>query len=132
MPHALHAGLAILAACVAGAVWGGIAGWLKATTGAHEVISTIMLSWIAIWVGVWLFGLGGPLQSEQQRSIPVSVRRAGERHLGAQPRPSVFEPQLATNLTYIIQGPVVLFVSAPVIVTSLWGLACAIPATWSP
>ncbi len=36
--------------------------------------------------------------------------------------PAVFEPQLATNLTYIIQGLVVLFVSAPVLVTSIWGL----------
>ena len=33
--------------------------------------------------------------------------------------PSIFEPQLATNLTYIIQGLIVLFVSAPVLVTVL-------------
>jgi general nucleoside transport system permease protein len=72
MPHLLHVVLAILAAMAAGALWGGIAGWLKAATGAHEVISTIMLNWVAIWVGVWLFGLGGPLQSDTQRSIPVS------------------------------------------------------------
>jgi simple sugar transport system permease protein len=64
--------LAILAAIAAGALWGWIAGWLKAATGAHEVISTIMLNWIAVWVGRWLFGLGGPLQSDTQRSFPVS------------------------------------------------------------
>jgi general nucleoside transport system permease protein len=72
MPSFLHILLAILAACLAGAVWAGIAGLLKATTGAHEVISTIMLNWIAVWVGVWLFSLGGPLQNEAQKSIPVS------------------------------------------------------------
>ena len=33
--------------------------------------------------------------------------------------PAVFEPELATNLTYIIQGLIVLFVSAPVLVTML-------------
>ena len=55
MPAFLHILLAILAACAAGAFWAGIAGVLKATTGAHEVISTIMLNWIAIWIGVWLF-----------------------------------------------------------------------------
>jgi hypothetical protein len=33
--------------------------------------------------------------------------------------PSIFEPQLASNLTYIIQGLIVLFVSAPVLVTVL-------------
>jgi ABC-type uncharacterized transport system permease subunit len=72
MPGFLHILLAILAACAAGAFWAGIAGFLKATTGAHEVISTIMLNWIAVWVGVWLFSLGGPLQNDAQQSIPVS------------------------------------------------------------
>jgi ABC-type uncharacterized transport system permease subunit len=72
MPSFLHIVLAILAACAAGAVWAGIAGVLKAYTGAHEVISTIMLNWIAVWVGIWLFSLGGPLQNDAQKSIPVS------------------------------------------------------------
>ena len=72
MPGFLHILLAIVAACAAGAFWAGIAGFLKATTGAHEVISTIMLNWIAVWVGVWLFSLGGPLQNDAQKSIPVS------------------------------------------------------------
>jgi simple sugar transport system permease protein len=39
--------LCILTAAVAGAVWGGIAGFLKAVTGAHEVIVTILLNFIA-------------------------------------------------------------------------------------
>ena len=55
-----------------GALWAGIAGLLKATVGAHEVISTIMLNWIAIWVGVFLFGLGGPLQNDTQTYVPIS------------------------------------------------------------
>jgi general nucleoside transport system permease protein len=72
MPSVLHILLCILGACVAGAVWGGIAGLLKATTGANEVITTIMLNWIAIWVGVWLVNVGGPLQNDAQKSVPVS------------------------------------------------------------
>jgi general nucleoside transport system permease protein len=72
MAHLPHVVLAILAACAAGAVWAGIAGLLKATTGAHEVITTIMLNWIAIWFGSYLFGLGGPLQNDRQKSVPVS------------------------------------------------------------
>jgi general nucleoside transport system permease protein len=72
MPSFLHIVLAIVAACVAGAFWAGIAGVLKATTGAHEVISTIMLNWIAVWVGVWLFSQGGPLQNDAEKSLPVS------------------------------------------------------------
>ncbi len=67
-----HIVLAILGATVAGAVWAAIAGFLKAAVGAHEVISTIMLNWIAIWIGTYLFGDGGPLQNSQNRALPIS------------------------------------------------------------
>ena len=69
LPHIL---LAVGAATLGGAIWAGIAGFLKATVGAHEVITTIMLNWVAYWVGSYLFGLGGPLQSSTQTSVPVS------------------------------------------------------------
>ena len=72
MPALLHVVLAIVAACAAGALWAGIAGVLKATTGAHEVITTIMLNWIAVWIGVWAFYLGGPLQTGRDPNLPVS------------------------------------------------------------
>jgi ABC-type uncharacterized transport system permease subunit len=72
MPHLLHVVLAILAAVAAGALWGGIAGVLRATTGANEVITTIMLNYTALWVGVYLFSLGGPLQNDSQPDVPVS------------------------------------------------------------
>jgi general nucleoside transport system permease protein len=67
----LHVILCLVVGTLAGAVLAGIAGFLKATVGAHEVISTIMLNWIAIWVGSYLFGQGGPLQGSQ-KSIPIS------------------------------------------------------------
>jgi len=69
LPHIL---LVIAAGTLAGAAWAGIAGFLKATVGAHEVISTIMLNWIAIWVGAWLFGDGGPLQNTANPTVPIS------------------------------------------------------------
>jgi ABC-type uncharacterized transport system permease subunit len=69
LPHIL---LAIGAAVLAGAVWAGIAGVLKATVGAHEVISTIMLNWIAIWFGTYAFGDGGPLQNSANKALPIS------------------------------------------------------------
>jgi simple sugar transport system permease protein len=72
LPGWIHILFAVVVACLAGAVWAGIAGFLKATVGAHEVISTIMLNWVAIWTGSFLFGLGGPLQSSTQTSVPVS------------------------------------------------------------
>jgi ABC-type uncharacterized transport system permease subunit len=69
----VHVLLAVVAATLAGAAWAGIAGFLKATVGAHEVITTIMLNWIAIWVAQFLFGLGGPLQDDAQPEIPISA-----------------------------------------------------------
>jgi ABC-type uncharacterized transport system permease subunit len=72
LPTAVHLPLSILAAIAIGMLWGGIAGILKATVGAHEVITTIMLNWIAIFVGKYLFELGGPLQGPQP-SIPRSA-----------------------------------------------------------
>jgi simple sugar transport system permease protein len=69
LPHAL---IAIVGATLAGAAWAGIAGVLKATTGAHEVISTIMLNYIAIYTASWLFGDGGPLQNSTQPTVPIS------------------------------------------------------------
>jgi len=69
LPHVL---LAVGAATLAGAFWAGIAGFLKATVGAHEVISTIMLNWIAIYLGSWLFGDGGPLQNSANKTLPIS------------------------------------------------------------
>ncbi len=72
LPGFLHIVVAIVAGGLAGAAWAGIAGLLKALVGAHEVISTIMLNWVAVWVGVFLFGLGGPLQNDTQPFVPVS------------------------------------------------------------
>jgi general nucleoside transport system permease protein len=68
----VHVLLCLIVGALAGAVYAGIAGILKATVGAHEVISTIMLNWISIWVGSYLVGQGGPLQNSTQVSIPVS------------------------------------------------------------
>lgn len=47
LPTALHIPLAVAAGFAGGAVWGGIAGVLKARTGAHEVITTIMLNYVS-------------------------------------------------------------------------------------
>jgi ABC-type uncharacterized transport system permease subunit len=81
MPGPLHIVLAIAAACLAGAVWAGIAGGLKATVGANEVISTIMLNYTAIYIGLYLFGLGGPLQNDRDPNLPVSNDVVESAHL---------------------------------------------------
>jgi len=65
-----HVTMCLVAGSLAGAAYAGVAALLKASVGAHEVISTIMLNWIAVWVGAYLVGEGGPLQGSQ--SIPSS------------------------------------------------------------
>lgn len=66
----LPAGLAyivpMLGACVAGALWGGIAGVLKIKVGTNEVIATLLLSFIAIWM------VYGSVQSEALLRRPMT------------------------------------------------------------
>ena len=50
LPTVVHLPLALIVGMVAGALWGGIAGLLKARTGAHEVIVTIMLNYVAYYL----------------------------------------------------------------------------------
>jgi simple sugar transport system permease protein len=57
LPRIVHLPLVILAGIVAGAFYAAIAGFLKAKTGAHEVISTIMLNNIAIHLLSWFLSL---------------------------------------------------------------------------
>ena len=61
--------LMVVAGFAAGALWGGIAGWLKARFDVNEIITTLMLNYIAIqWVRYWVFGPwseGGFQQSKQ-------------------------------------------------------------------
>ena len=63
LPGFLLVLLSVLGAMLAGAALAGIAGILKGTVGAHEVITTIMLNWIVIWVGSYFFDIGGPFQT---------------------------------------------------------------------
>ncbi len=60
VPWPFHLLLAIAAGCLAGAIWAGIAGYLKAATGAHEVITTIMLNYVAIQMTSFL--VAGPMK----------------------------------------------------------------------
>jgi simple sugar transport system permease protein len=57
---------------LAGAAWAGIAGVLKATVGAHEVVTTIMLNYVAQWLLRFLI-IGGPLElrAGTSKSLPI-------------------------------------------------------------
>ncbi len=63
LPAVIHLPLAVLAGATAGGLWSAIAGFLKARTGAHEVITTIMLNYVVYRLSAWL--LCGPLEFTQ-------------------------------------------------------------------
>ncbi|MFD7307779.1 ABC transporter permease [Promicromonospora sp. NPDC059942] len=63
VPFPLHLLLALIAGIAAGAVWAGIAGVLKARTGAHEVIVTIMLNYVAFYLISYFLATPGLLQA---------------------------------------------------------------------
>ncbi len=73
MARPAHILLGIAVAAAAGAAWAGIAGFLKATVGAHEVITTIMLNWIAYWIGNYVFQQGGPLQAPANKPLDIPI-----------------------------------------------------------
>src|SRR5690606_39030982 len=50
LPMLVHLPLAMFAGMAAAALWAGLAGFLKARTGAHEVITTIMLNYVAYYL----------------------------------------------------------------------------------
>ncbi len=60
LPWPLHMLLAVAGGVLAGAVWGGIPGWLKARTGGHEVINTIMMNYLILFASNYL--LAGPMK----------------------------------------------------------------------
>ena len=61
LPWTLHIPLVIMMGLIGGALWGMIPGLLKAYTGAHEVINTIMLNFIAIRLVDWLIKSTNPI-----------------------------------------------------------------------
>ena len=74
LPPVLHLIIAVVAGIAGGAIWGGIAGLLKARTGAHEVIVTIMLNYIAFYLIAYFLRTPGLFQqagSSNPKSPPI-------------------------------------------------------------
>src|SRR5262249_30190632 len=67
LPAIVHVPLAILGGALAGAVWGAIPGWLKARTGGHEVINTIMMNYLALLLSSYL--LNGPWKDPDPTNV---------------------------------------------------------------
>ena len=94
LPAIIHIPLALLAGALGGAAWGFIPGWLKAKTGGHEVINTIMMNYIAFRLSDWL--LNGPMQRPDSFN-PVSPTIQDSAKL-----PKFFEPPIRFHLGFFI------------------------------
>ncbi len=86
LPWFIHLPLALAAGMVGGALWAAIAGFLKAKTGAHEVINTIMLNYIAYRLADYLLRVGGPM-----------ARPGDYRPISPEIEPSACLPQFFPN-----------------------------------
>jgi ABC-type uncharacterized transport system permease subunit len=92
LPAGIHLLAVVLAGLVGGALWGGIAGLLKARTGAHEVILTIMLNYIAVNLVLYLLttrgfqrpGSSNPISPElgETALFPLLLGSQFRLHLG--------------------------------------------------
>ncbi len=106
LPFYLHLPLALLAGALAGAAWAAIAGWLKAATGAHEVITTIMLNLISFRLLDYL--LRNPPIQKPGRSDPISENILASAQL---PRLLAwYDPSLRLHLGVLIALAAVFFV----------------------
>ncbi|AQX82234.1 ABC transporter permease [Plantibacter sp. H53] len=75
LPPVVHLLVAIAAGIIGGAFWGGIVGVLKARTGAHEVIITIMLNYVAFYLITFMLSTQGLLQAPGS-NVPKSAAMA--------------------------------------------------------
>ncbi|MFP7759692.1 ABC transporter permease [Marisediminicola sp. LYQ134] len=78
LPAGIHLVVALVFGIAAGAAWGGIVGVLKARTGAHEVIVTIMLNYVAFYLISYLLrtpvlGTPGSNNPQSPASLPTAV-----------------------------------------------------------
>ena len=93
LPWIIHLPLAILAGIAAGALWGAIPGFLKARTGAHEVINTIMMNYIAFRLTDYL--LQGPMSGPG--GLPMTVPVSTSAYL-----PSLFPAPMRVHWGFIL------------------------------
>ena len=92
LPIAVHLLLGVLAGMLGGAIWGGIAGFVKAKTGAHEVITTIMLNYVARFLILYLLttslfqrpGASNPISPPivESAQLPRLLGASSRLHLG--------------------------------------------------
>ncbi|WP_414647556.1 ABC transporter permease [Cellulomonas sp.] len=95
LPPVLHLLLAVIGGVIGGGLWAGIAGYLKARTGANEVIVTIMLNNIAIYLVGYLLTTSAFKRGDSNN--PVSPPVAGTALY-----PQLLGPQFRLHLGFVV------------------------------
>ena len=95
LPIGIHAVAAIAAAMLFAGLYGGFVGLLKARTGAHEVIVTIMLNYVAGYFLLWLLSTTAFLRPGRQDPLAPEVQQSARL-------PHLFGPNLRANFGFII------------------------------
>ena len=116
LPAIIHIPFALLAGIAGGMIWGAIPGILKVTTGAHEVIITIMLNYVAANFAGWTVYAGG---TQGQRPGPLWDPTAGAVSETADVLPNAQLPLLAGPASYDLHYGIIL---ALLIALLMWWL----------
>jgi simple sugar transport system permease protein len=95
MPVVIHSIAAIAAAILCAGLYGGFVGFLKAKTGAHEVIVTIMLNYVAGYFLLWILSTEAFLRPGRQDPLAPEVKESARL-------PHLFGSELRANLGFII------------------------------
>ncbi|QCR45165.1 ABC transporter permease [Curtobacterium sp. SGAir0471] len=96
LPAVVHIPLTIVAGIVGGAVWGGIVGLLKARTGANEVVLTIMLNYVGLYLLSYMLRTPGLLQASGSPN-PISPAMKDSAVL-----PQLFGPRYGVDLGFVV------------------------------
>ena len=96
LPMVIHLPFAILVGMLFGALWGGLAGLLKARTGAHEVIVTIMLNYVGYYLVFWA------LTKEWLLATPGSVNPKSPPMNDSAILPKVLGDQFNLHLGFVL------------------------------
>ncbi len=78
LPPIVHIAVAILFAVLVAGIWGGLVGLLKAKTGAHEVIVTIMLNYVASYFLLWILSTNTFLRKGRLDPIAPEVKLSAQ------------------------------------------------------
>jgi ABC-type uncharacterized transport system permease subunit len=99
LPGPIHLVFMVVAGLIGGALWGAIPGFLKAKTGAHEVITTIMLNFVAVSLVLYVLSIAPFKQQAEPISKPVKVAF-----------PHLFGPNLRVHVGILVALGVAIFV----------------------